>query len=92
MQESTSAITTRELDESSLGIPGDQTVSSLQGGSSSKESNTNIPDHDSDKLSDRYTSDDDDHDDDDSPENSLEGHTLNLDPAQGHLVSSVGSL
>ena len=47
-----------------------------------------IPDPDSDKLSDGYTSDDDD-DDDGSPENCtspLESHTLNSDLAQGNLV------
>ena len=89
-EESTSVITTRELDESSLGLPGDQTLSrshSLPDGSSSKETTTDIPDPDSDKLSDKSTSDDDD----DSPENCIspvEGHTLNSDPAQGNLVTA----
>ena len=71
LEESTSVkATTRVLDESSLGLPGDQTLSrslSLPGGSSSKETTTDIPDPDSDNLSDGYTRDDDDHDDDDSP-------------------------
>ena len=75
-----------------MGLPGDQTLSrslSLPGGSSSKETTTDIPDPDSDKLSDGFISDDDDHDDSDSPENCispLESHALNSDPAQGSLV------
>ena len=83
-----------------MGLPGDQTLSrslSLPGGSSSKETTTDIPDPDSDKLSDGYTSDDDDHDDGESPENCispLESHALNSDlaPWQGNLFLQAAQL